>query len=204
VPGAVLGAGVRLDPGAGEQPVLRTDRLRLRPFTLADAADVRRLAGDPRVSATALDLPHPFEDGMAEAWIGTHPQRFAAGTLAAFAVTSREGTELYGAVGLMIEPAHRRAELGYWLGTPYWGRGYATEAAGAVIRYGFDRLGLQRIHANHLVRNPGSGRVLQKLGMRYEGCLRRHAWHRNSFEDLALYGVLRSEFAQGDPGVGDG
>src|SRR5690606_29767801 len=136
--------GPFLEPGADAQPVLRTDRLRLRPFTPADAPGVQRLAGDPEVSATALDLPHPFEDGMAEAWIRAHPEQFATGTLAAFAIESSEGAELYGAVGLMIEPTHRRVELGYWLGTAYWGRGYATEAAGAVIRYGFDRLGLQR------------------------------------------------------------
>ena len=177
------------------QPVLRTPRLLLRPFQLADAADVQRLAGDPAVSDTALDLPYPFEDGMAEAWIQAHAEQFAAGTLAVFAVLSADGGELYGAAGLMIEPSHRRAELGYWIGAAHWGRGYATEAAGAVIRYGFHALGLQRIHANHLVRNPGSGRVLQKLGMRYEGCLRQHAWHRDAFEDLALYGILRSDTA---------
>lgn len=177
------------------QPVLRTPRLLLRPLTLADASAVQRLAGDPAVGDTALDLPHPFEDGMAEAWISTHAEQFAAGTLAVFGVVSADGAELYGAAGLMIEPPHRRAELGYWIGTAYWGRGYATEAAGAVIRYGFDELGLQRIHANHLVRNPGSGRVLQKLGMRYEGSLRNHAWHLGAFEDLALYGILRSDTA---------
>lgn len=131
---------------------------------MADAADVQRLAGDPRVSATALDLPHPFEDGMAEAWIGTHSEQFESGALAAFAITSRESGALYGAAGLMIDPAHRRAELGYWLGADFWGSGFATEAARAVVRYGFEDLRLNRIHANHLVRNPGSGRVLEKVG----------------------------------------
>ncbi len=180
---------------ARTQPVLRTARLRLRPFTAADAPDVQRLAGDPAVSDTALDLPHPFEDGMAEAWIGTHAAGISAGTLYIFAITSAESGTLLGAAGLMIEPGHRRAELGYWLGADFWGRGYATEASGAVIRHGFEQLDLHRIHASHLVRNPASGRVLQKLGMRREGRLRQHAWHRGGFEDLALFAILRDETA---------
>jgi [ribosomal protein S5]-alanine N-acetyltransferase len=107
---------------AGAQPLLRTLRLILRAFTLADAPAVQQLAGDPEVSATALDLPHPFEDGMAEAWIGTHTEQFAAGTLAAFAIELAETAELCGAAGLMIDAPHRRAELGDWLGSASGGR----------------------------------------------------------------------------------
>ncbi len=178
------------------QAVLTTPRLLLRPFAPADAPAVQHLAGNPAVSATALGLPHPFELAMAEEWIGTHEHAYAQGTLAAFAVTDRERQELIGAVGLMIEPEHRRAELGYWLGQPFWGRAYATEAAKAVVRFGFQALRLHRIHANHLAANPTSGKLLEKLGMRYEGCLRGHAFHRGSYHDLAVYGLLASEFEE--------
>jgi [ribosomal protein S5]-alanine N-acetyltransferase len=79
------------------QPSLCTDRLLLRPFLVEDAPDVRGLAGDAAVADTALDIPHPFEDGMAEGWIATHAEGFQAGKLAVFAVTAAESGELCGA-----------------------------------------------------------------------------------------------------------
>jgi len=74
----------------------------------------------------------------------------------------------------MIEADHRRAELGYWIGVPYWGKGYATEAARSVVNYGFSTLELHRIFASHVPANPASGRVLTKIGMRHEGRLLGH------------------------------
>jgi RimJ/RimL family protein N-acetyltransferase len=179
-------------------PALRTERLVLRPFTLADAADVQRLAGAAEVADTTLNIPHPYENGMAEAWIETHWPSFERRELAVFAITEADGP-LLGAVSLRLEPAHQRAELGYWVGVPYWGRGYATEAAVAIIRYGFELLDLHRVYATHLVRNPASGRVLLKAGMTYEGCHRQHARKQGRFEDLAGYAILRTDPTSGAP-----
>jgi len=67
------------------------------------------------------------------------------------------------------------------------------------VAYGFERRGLHRIHASHLTRNPASGRVLQKIGMRYEGCLRQHVDKWEVFEDLALYGILQSGYSPHTP-----
>jgi len=92
-----------------------------------------------------------------------------------------------------IEPDHRRAELGYWVGVPYWGNGYATEAARAVVKYGFGTLGLHRIFASHFANNPASARVLRKIGMRYEGRLRGHVLKWGEFLDLEMYGMLASD-----------
>ena len=97
----------------------------------------------------------------------------------------------------MIEPEHARAELGYWIGKPYWRNGYATEAARAILQYGFGQLGLNRIHAGHFTRNPGSGRVMQKIGMTHEGHQPRHVKKWDRFEDLELYGILHSQYDSG-------
>src|SRR5687768_2821431 len=110
------------------QPTLSTRRLRLRPFRTEEGPDVKRLAGDPAVAADATAIPYPFEEGMAEAWIASLAPAFEAGTQAVFAVTRREDGALVGAVGLTLDPVNRHAELGYWVGRPYWGGGYATEA----------------------------------------------------------------------------
>jgi RimJ/RimL family protein N-acetyltransferase len=176
------------------QPILHTGRLVLRPFTLADAADVQRLAGAREIADTTLHIPYPYTDGMAEAWISTHEPSFNNGASVTFAIVLQDGNVLCGAIGISIDYDNAHAELGYWLGVPYWGQGYGTEAAQALLRYGFQELGLHRIHANHFGRNPASGRVMQKIGMRYEGCLRQHARKWDAFEDIVQYGILRSEW----------
>ena len=188
-PGSVATAPV------AEQPTLTTKRLILRPFTLEDAPVVQRLAGVREVADTTLNIPHPYRDGVAEAWIMTHKQLFRVGLLATFALVLGASDELIGAIGLRIEALHSRAELGYWVGVAHWGKGYCTEAGREVLAYGFNVLGLMRIHASHLTRNPASGRVMQKLGMRCEGHLRKHIRKNDVLEDLEIYAILRHEFS---------
>ena len=176
------------------QPELETARLRLRAFVATDAPAVQRLAGDRRVADTTLTIPHPYPDGAAEAWIATHAPAWAAGTQLTYAVTARADGALLGAVGLALEPEHASAELGYWIAVPEWGKGYATEAAAALCGHAFTTLGIHRIQARHLLRNPASGRVMQKLGMRPEGVMRGALRKWDRFEDVALYAVLAPEW----------
>lgn len=177
-----------------DQPLLETARLILRPFALTDAPDVQRFAGAPEVADTTLNLPHPYAVSDAEQWISSQPARLEAGSNVAYALTRRMDSALLGAISLMeISARHRRAELGYWLGMPFWNQGYMTEAAAALIDYGFNQLGLHKITAAHFIRNPASGRVMQKIGMRQEGVQRRHVCKNGVFEDNALYGLLAGE-----------
>jgi [ribosomal protein S5]-alanine N-acetyltransferase len=176
-----------------KRPTLTTPRLLLRPFALGDAPDVQRLAGAREVASTTLNIPHPYAAGMAEQWIATHQESYARGEFVIFAIVLRANQALIGATSLHIHRPHVQAELGYWIGTAYWNHGYCSEAAQAVLRYGFDVLGLHRIHASYMTRNPASGRVMQKIGMTYEGCLRQHVQKWGIFEDIAIYGILRSE-----------
>ena len=136
-----------------------------------------------------LNIPHPYEEGMAEQWIATHRERYEKGEQVNFAIILRADQALIGAIGLQLARQHASAELGYWIGKPFWNRGYCTEAAQAVVRYGFDVLGLNRLHAAYFKRNPASGRVMQKLGMRSEGCLREHVKKWEVFEDREQYGL---------------
>jgi RimJ/RimL family protein N-acetyltransferase len=177
-----------------EQPTLETVRLRLRPFAAADAALVQQLAGDRRIADTTVNIPHPYPDGAAKAFIAQQAEAFAAGTGAAFAVTLREGGALIGACDLTISPRFRHAEMGYWIAAEHWNCGYATEAAGAVLAYAFGDLDLHRVHAHHLSRNASSGRVMLKLGMTHEGRLREHILRWERFEDVEVYGILREEW----------
>jgi RimJ/RimL family protein N-acetyltransferase len=182
-----------LAPGA-PQPVLRAERLVLRPFEVRDAPDVQRLAGAREVADTTLNIPHPYPDGGAELWIKTHPPAWAARAGVTYAITDAGSDALHGAIGLALSPPNKRGELGYWIGTPFWNRGYCTEAARALLSFGFESLGLHRIEARHLTRNPASGRVMQKIGMTLEGVQRDAFYRRDQFETVAMYGILRDEW----------
>lgn len=182
-------------PSMKPHPILQTRRLILRPFELADAAEVQRLAGDYAIADTTANIPHPYPDGVAEQWIQYYQNRFVEGKEVVFAIVLRAGTLLAGSIGLhRLDAPDEHGEIGYWIGVPFWGQGYCTEAAAAVIAYGFTRLQLQRIYACHFARNPASGRVMEKNGMAREGCLRRHLKRRDRFEDLVYYGILREEW----------
>ena len=178
-----------------KRPTLETERLILRPFESSDAGAVQRFAGDRTIADTTLAIPHPYEGGMAEEWISSHEQGFDSGEHVAFAIVNTQTNQLVGAVSLDdISPCHRRAELGYWIGTPYWTKGYCTEAVRAVVDYGFRVLNLNRIQGRCLKRNPASGRVMQKLGLTREGCLRQYVKKWDEMEDVYVFGILRSEW----------
>ncbi|MES2523006.1 MAG: GNAT family N-acetyltransferase [Gemmatimonadota bacterium] len=185
-----------IPPGATAskpQPSFATERLLLRPFQYTDGADVERLAGDRLIADTTKHIPHPYPEGAAAEWIATHADLWANGTGAPFAVVERATDTLVGGIGLVIDDASRSAELGYWIGVPHWNKGHASEAGRAVLAFGF-RLGLHRIEARHLTRNPASGRVMQKLGMTFEGILREATRKWDTYEDLAVYSILDREW----------
>jgi len=193
------GPAIEMTPEAPlEQPVLTTARLALRPFQMTDAARVQQLAGAVQVADTTLTIPHPYPDGAAEQWIALHGENFARGGSATWAITPRDGGELVGAVGIVVTRQHLHAELGYWIGVPYWGRGYATEAARAVLRFAFRELELARVYACHFVRNPASGAVLRRIGMRHEGSFRQHYRKWGRMEDVDYYAILAGEMPPED------
>lgn len=176
------------------QPILETERLILRPFKLSDAEQVQKLADRKEVAAT-VNLPHPYTLEMAEGWINTHEAAFQEGRNATYAITLRDSGELIGTIGLMdFTKRSNHARIGFWIGLPYWNKGYCTEAGKAVLEYGFVERGLNRIHTAYMINNPASGRVLKKLGMVYEGTQRQHITKLGEYEDLVLVGLLRTEW----------
>lgn len=176
-----------------EQPDLETERLVLRPFTLDDADAVHKLASAREVAYNTLTIPHPYTKKDAKDWITPQQERFQEGLAATFAITLKSPRDVIGAIGLVITKDYKIAELGYWVGKPYWNHGFCSEAAREVLRYGLQDLGLHRIFAQHFARNPASGRVLEKIGMQYEGHLRDHIKKWSHYEDVLIYGMLASE-----------
>lgn len=144
-------------------PVLETKRLALRAPRLEDAKMVAALANDRRIAENTARIPHPYKLSDAEGFISGVNK---SGGEAAFLITLHDGT-IIGACGLLSQEL--APELGYWLGAPYWGKGYATEAMHAVIDYAFTDLGHEALQAGARVTNPASRRVLEKCGFQWTG-----------------------------------
>jgi ribosomal-protein-alanine N-acetyltransferase len=178
-------------------PNLHTNRLLLRPFVLEDAAEVQRLAGEKIIADMTAAVPHPYLDGMAESWIATHQDAYEANKELTLAITCKAEEKLIGAISLLsISAPHQRAELGYWVGKDYWNQGFCSEAAKALINFGFDQLRLNRICARCYGTNLASIKVMERSGMRHEGRQREHERKEHHFEDVVLYAVLKSDWAQ--------
>lgn len=175
-------------------PTLMTPRLVLRPYRVADAEEVARLAGHEKIAATTSNIPHPYSVDAAVEWINSQTEKNQSGTSVNLRISLRDTDGQVGGIGLVLHPSHHRAELGYWIAVPHWNNGYATEASAAMLDYGFNTLNLNRIYAMYFAENVASGRVMQKLGMTHEGCMRKHTLKDGRFLDVERYGILRDEW----------
>jgi RimJ/RimL family protein N-acetyltransferase len=143
-------------------PVLETERLVLRSPRRSDVKAIVRLVSDRRVAENTARIPHPYGIEDAERFIAAVNRQDGEAT---FAIT--RGADLIGVCG--VEPRENAPEIGYWLGAPFWGRGYATEAVRAVIDHAFGGLGHDALQAGARVSNPASRRVLEKCGFQWTG-----------------------------------
>jgi RimJ/RimL family protein N-acetyltransferase len=150
--------------GEARTPILKTRRLVLRTPRHEDIEDVVRLINDRRIAENTARIPHPYTAADAEAFIG---QANDAAGQPSFFITRPDGTLVGGCgIGRLRGPD---AELGYWIGVPYWRHGYATEAAHALVDHAFGELGYERLQGGARVSNPASRRVLEKCGFQWTG-----------------------------------
>ena len=174
-------------------PVLRTERLLLRPLLRKDAGDIFAYASDPEVARYVLWDPHR-SISETRSYIRYVRSQYRRGLPGSWAVTLQDSGAVIGTVGFMYySDVSGCAEIGYSFARKEWNRGYASEALRAVIDSVFCSLPLNRLEAQHDVRNPASGRVMEKCGMRMEGILRQRVRYKGEYADVALWSVLRSD-----------
>lgn len=181
--------------------LLETERLRLRLPVLDDAPVIQALVSDKRIAETTLNIPHPYPADGAVQWVNAVHGSLATGYGISFVLVRQADNTLMGAISIREKRATLHAEIGYWIGLPYWGQGYMTEAVRRVIEYIFEERGLNRVFATHFVTNPASGRVMQKAGMQYEGTLRGHVIKAGQPLDLCCYSILRREYSAAQEAV---
>lgn len=159
-----------------------------------DAASVAAMAGDEAVAAMTLLIPHPYVVRDATDWIATHEELFSSGKNAQFAITERVSGALAGSIGIDFVPRHAKAEIGYWIGREFWGRGFASEAGRAVVRWAFEERGVERVESFCFTSNAASARVLEKIGLRREGLARGYVKKGTTRMDCLMFGVVKGEW----------
>ena len=174
-------------------PVLETGRLILRPLRRRDAKDIFSYASDPEVARYVLWEPHQSLSET-KSYIRYMQSLSRRGLPSSWAVVLRESGKVVGTMGFMwFSDTNSAAEVGYSFSKAFWNQGLATEALQAVIRSVFSSLPLNRLEAQHDLRNPASGRVMEKCGMQKEGILRQRIRNKGEFIDTVLYAILRAD-----------
>ncbi|MFN8619220.1 MAG: GNAT family N-acetyltransferase [Chloroflexota bacterium] len=175
-------------------PTIRTHTLLLRTLHPDDADAITELAGARAVADTTATVPHPYSRVMAEQFIAWRGSPGGEELASVWAIERRADARFVGMISLDHDAELAAAEIGYWVGVPYWGQGIATEACRAVVDHGLGRLALARLYASHLTRNPASHRVLEKSGLRTEGVLRRAIRKWDRLEGLCHHSILPDEW----------
>lgn len=175
-----------------QNKIIITERLVLRLFQKSDAAAVTKLCNNYNIYKDTLYLPYPYSIEDALSWIEGHLENFNANKSYEFAITDKESGEIYGAIALSNNQRFSNGEIAYWIGEEFWGNGYATEAAQAILQFAFDEKKYHKVFARYFHSNLASGRVMQKLGMKKEGILVDHVKKENRYVDLVHYGMINS------------
>lgn len=175
-------------------PTFETSRLRLRQLLISDIDDYYPLASSHVVTAQTTWDRHTTYDETRN-YIHKILQRYEDQEEYHWGIVHRETNRLIGRTGLIrIDPAHEKAELGYVISDQYWNLGITTEATFPILEYGFRELGLNRIEARCNANNTGSYRVMEKLGLTFEGILRKQLKIKGVFTDQRIYSILKDEF----------
>ena len=181
---------------------LTTERLTLRPFAAADAAELHRLINDWEVCRTLAAVPFPYSRDLAEEWITSSHASLTEGRAFHLVITGQEGEKevVVGGVGLRLDKDARTARLGYWVGRRFWGHGVASEAAGKLARWAMANLDLDRLEATVATDNPGSIAVLRRIGFRHVGEGMEHFLARGGEQKVLRFQATRDDlFGHAEP-----
>jgi len=173
---------------------LHTERLHIREFELSDEADIHAYAADPEVCRFMEWGPNTPQ--QTREFLARKVERVKDNPRAEFelAIVLQAERKVVGGMGIRIKSEkHREGDIGYVLNHRYWNRGIVTEASRAILEYGFSQLKLHRIYATCDAENAASARVMDKLGMTYEGRKRQNAFEKGRWRDTVMYAMLEDD-----------
>ena len=172
-------------------PTLSTARLILSQPTVSDVEEVVFHANSTsEIAENTLTFPYPYREEHAHFWFKMAEEGFQKKEAFIFGIREKENLKLIGGIGLHLDVAHHKAEVGYWLGKSFWNKGYVSEALQRILQFGFEELHLNKIYASHFPHNPASGKVLQKNGFEFEGILKQEVLKNGKYLDLFRYALF--------------
>ena len=175
-------------------PTIETRRILLRKVSLKDAADMFEYTQDSQVSEyTGWYTHRSIQDS--KLFLKYTSNNYKNNQLSCWGIVYKAEQKFIGTAGFIgWNVEHGRAEIGYALSRKYWGKGYMTEVVNAIIYFGFKTMILNRIEARCVIENIASARVMEKVGMKYEGILRKCIFMKGKYQDLKIYSILKEEF----------
>jgi len=176
---------------------LSTVRLSLRKFNMSDSNAIVKLLEEKEVAATTLMLPYPCSRDKAEKMITEYQQAENDRKTMRWAIILKSSYELIGGIRLVPNQAFNSAEIGFWIGKPFWKKGYGFEAAAEVIDFGFEKLSLNRLEAHAMLENTPSIELLQKLGFSKEGLHPELVIKWGEYKDVVTFGFLKKNYRNG-------
>lgn len=175
-------------------PQLTTTRLVLRKIRTEDIPSLLKYCHNKKISDQILNIPYPYQEEDAIFRMNFVFQGFKNRERYVFAITLKEKDELIGEIGLHLDKANNTAQFGYWIAEPEWGKGIATEATAAILKFGFEELKLNKIYATHYPDNVASGKVMLNNKMIKEAELKEHYKVNNQYRDVLQYRLTASEY----------
>ncbi|MGL1891100.1 MAG: GNAT family N-acetyltransferase [Spirochaetaceae bacterium] len=172
-----------------ENRVLKSDRITLRPFTIEDVEDFFEVSSDVKVSEYLTWGPHTHIDQAKD----SIENRFC-NNIGVYAIELKPGNKCLGCIDLRVEEDHKKASFGFMLNKNYWGHGYMTETLLLVLKLCFGTLKLNRVESSCYKGNEGSGRVMEKCGMKLEGFFKQELIVKERLVDVYHYGILAEDF----------
>ncbi len=179
-----------------ELPELITNRLKLRKIELGDVSSLLKYANNKNISDQIFNIPFPYQEEDAIYRLNFVLQGFKNKERYVFAITLKDSKELIGEIGLHLDKANNSAQLGYWIAEPFWGKGIATEATSEILKFGFEKLNLNKIYATYYPENKASGKVMLNNKMIKEGELKEHYRINNVYRSVIQYRLTKQEYEE--------
>ncbi|MBE9388734.1 GNAT family N-acetyltransferase [Vagococcus salmoninarum] len=181
-----------------EHQVIETERLILRPITLADGADMYEYASDPETTQYVFETHTSLENTLDN--IASY---FLSQPLGKYAIELKATHKMIGTIDIRLVDLHHRGEIGYTINKAYWGQGITTEASQALVDLAFGPLQLKRLEAIHDVKNPASGRVMEKFGLKHEGTVPHYQLFKGAMMNAVSYGMTDVDYQKRQEQIND-
>ncbi|TAK93407.1 N-acetyltransferase [Patescibacteria group bacterium] len=176
-------------------PELVTNKLKLRKILMTDLPSLVKYCNNKKISDQIFNIPFPYTEEDAIYRLNFASQGFKNKERYIFAITLKENDELIGEIGLHLDKVNNHAQFGYWVAELFWGKGIATEATSAILKFGFEELQLHKIYATHYPENEASGKVMFNNQMIKEGELSDHYLIEGVYRTVIQYRLTRLEYA---------